>query len=171
MERGGLLKLSDLTEVSIYPKPIERQRVSTYLQVFSEKTYAALLTHPSLKTDEVKDSAAFIAKVVKWWKILNVKSIALDIRKNDDNRAPAKDPQDHRLIFFLEFGDMCIRMAGKQGRRIKQLSRDTAASIHQTCYGLVGLCRHLLATSHHYVLFGHFTSDHLEKDFSKLRQG
>ena len=37
LERLGLLKLFDLTEVSIAPKPIERQRVSTCLQVFLEK--------------------------------------------------------------------------------------------------------------------------------------
>ena len=30
---------------------------------------------------------------------------------------------------------------------------------------------YLLATSHDYVLLGMFTSDHLEKDFGKLRQG
>ena len=32
------LKLSDLNEISIAPKPIERQQVSTCLRVFSEKT-------------------------------------------------------------------------------------------------------------------------------------
>lgn len=62
-------------------------------------------------------------------------------------------------------------MTGKQGHRIKQLSKDTAKNIHHTCYGMVDLCRHLLATTHEYVCLGMFTTDFLEKEFGKLRQG
>jgi len=40
---------------------------------------------------------------------------------------------------------MALQMAGKQGRPEKQLAKDTAIAID--------LCRHLLATSHKYVLF------------------
>ena len=36
---------------------------------------------------------------------------------------------------------------------------------------MVDLCRHLLATSHVYVGLGMFTTDFLEKEFGKLRQG
>lgn len=45
LEQGSLVKLSDLDEVSVMPKPIERQKVSTCLKVFSEKTHQALLHH------------------------------------------------------------------------------------------------------------------------------
>ena len=38
LEAESLVKMSDLNEVSVLPKPIERQRVSTCLKVFSEKT-------------------------------------------------------------------------------------------------------------------------------------
>ena len=37
--------------------------------------------------------------------------------------------------------------------------------------GFVGLIKHLMKTSHQCVLFGMFTTDHLEKQFGKLRQG
>ena len=43
-------------------------------------------------------------------------------------------------------------------------------NIHHTCHGTVDLCRHLLATTHEYVCLGQFTTDFLEKEFSKLRQ-
>ena len=36
-DKKDKLKMSELNEVSVYPKPIERQRVSTCLKVFSEK--------------------------------------------------------------------------------------------------------------------------------------
>ena len=66
---------------------------------------------------------------------------------------------------------MALKMAGPKSKRIKQLSKDTATCIHQTCYGLVDLCRYLLNTTQNYVLLGQFTSDHLEKEYSILRQG
>ena len=37
-KKKNQLKMSELDEVSVYPKPIERQRVKTCLKVFSEKT-------------------------------------------------------------------------------------------------------------------------------------
>ena len=66
---------------------------------------------------------------------------------------------------------MALQMAGRQGKRQKQLTRDTAQAIYHTCNGLVSLCRHLLSNSHQYVLFGQFSTNPLEKEFSKLRQG
>ena len=44
-------------------------------------------------------------------------------------------------------------------------------AIHQTCFGIVDLCKYLLQTSHKYVCIGQFTSDHIEKEFFRLRQG
>ena len=48
-ERG---KMSELTEVSVSPKPIERQKVSFVLQVFNEKTISALKNHSGIKGAE-----------------------------------------------------------------------------------------------------------------------
>ena len=147
-------------------------RVSTCLKVFSEKTHRALLNHPLLYKEEVMDSADFIHKVLSWWKILNVKTCNAAIHQNDHLRAAIDNPQDERLTFLLEFGEMAMKMAGKQRCRKKQITKDTAAAIHQTFYGIVDLCRHLLTTSQQkYVLLGQFTSDVIEKEFSKLRQG
>lgn len=81
LENESLVKLSDLNEVSVFPKPIERQRVSTCLRIFSEKTHQALLTHPLLNQEEVRDTADFIYKVLSWWKILNVKTSSATVKK------------------------------------------------------------------------------------------
>ena len=43
--------------------------------------------------------------------------------------------------------------------------------LSHTCNGLVDLAQHLLGKGNCYVLFGWFTTDPLEKYFSKLRQG
>ena len=66
---------------------------------------------------------------------------------------------------------MAFNMAGSQGNRKKQLSQNTATTIDRACNGIVRLCRHSLATSKKYVLLGQFSTDPLEKEFGKLRQG
>ena len=146
--------------------------MSTCLKVFSEKTHQALLSHPSLgESLKVKDTARFIKLVLTWWNIVNVKATSMDIHRRDPLRAPISDPDDDRLQTLLNFGEMVLEMAGRQGKRQKQLTRDTAQAVHHTSNGLVSLCHHLLATSHDYVLLGQFSTDPLEKEFSKLRQG
>ena len=59
----------------------------------------------------------------------------------------------------------------KQGKREKQLTKDTARAFAHTCRGMVALTNHLLCTTQEYVCPGHFTSDPLEKMFGKLQQG
>ena len=51
---------------------------------------------------------------------------------------------------------MCKKMISTTGKRVKQLTRDTSLAIHQTCNGLVELTRHLLSTTHKYVVLGKF---------------
>lgn len=63
-------------------------------------------------------------------------------------------------------------MAGRQGKREKQLSKDTAVALHHTCYGLVEITKHLLLQENYeYVCLGEFSTDRLEKAFGKFRQG
>ena len=57
------------------------------------------------------------------------------------------------------------------GKKYKRLTRDTATALAHTCRGFVGLVRHLLSTTHEYVLLGIFTIDYLEKMFGKLKEG
>nr|XP_047133002.1 uncharacterized protein LOC105847471 isoform X2 [Hydra vulgaris] len=167
-----LMKLSDLNEVSVRPSHIERQSVSTCLKVFSEKTYSALLNHPETSNIlNINETADFIKMVVTWWKILNVKSVGVDCRFNDDRKAVIRDPNDDRLKFIWDFEEMALRMTSNQGKRIKQLTHDTGYSINHTCKGIVELTKTLLKEKHKYVMLGKLTTDPLEKEFSKLRQG
>jgi len=171
-ESNCLMKLSDLNEVSIRPSHIEKQSVSTCLKVFSDKTYNALLNHPeTTNISNISETADFIKLVVTWWKILNVKNVDVDCRFNDNRQAVIRDPNDDRLKFVFDFGEMALRMTSKQRKRIKQLTHDTGHSINHTCKGIVELTKTLLKETHKYVLLGKFTTDPLEKEFSKLRQG
>ena len=67
LETKNIVKMSKLTEVSVYPKPIERQKVITCLQVFCDEKLSALKSHPDLHENE--GMIIFISKVVEFWKI------------------------------------------------------------------------------------------------------
>ena len=54
--------------------------------------------------------------------------------------------------------------------RQKKLTIDTATAIQRTCAGLKSLGLHLLSLGIPYVMFGHFQSDAIEKQFGKYRQ-
>ena len=53
----------------------------------------------------------------------------------DPLQAVISDPNDARLEFVQNFGIMCLKMAGKQGNRVRQLPKDIASAIHNACMG------------------------------------
>ena len=68
--------------------------------------------------------------------------------------------------------EMYQAMAGKQGHRVCQLTKDTAQVMYNTCYGLAELAKHQIEEKgFKYVCLGEFSTYHLEKAFSKFRQG
>ena len=67
---GDLTKLSSLT---VYPKPIERQRVSTCLKDFCDCTLSALKSHTRIKQSDVRGTILFIEKILCSWKIVSNK--------------------------------------------------------------------------------------------------
>ena len=165
-------KLSNLNEAAVMPKNTEKQSVPLCLRVFCDETATALLTHSEVKdVPGVSDTALFIQKVVTFWKIVNVKYTGADVRQNDYLKGAIFYPNDDRLELLLNFGRMCLQMISRPRFRVKQLTRDTSLAVHQTCFGLVDLARYLLASSHVFVCLGKFTTDKLEKAYSKLRQG
>ena len=64
-ETERIVKLTDLNEISITPKPIERQWICTCHKVFSENSYNVLLTQFGISVDK-NDTAIFINKVLTW---------------------------------------------------------------------------------------------------------
>ena len=92
LENNSIVKLSKLNEVSICPKPIERQNVALCLKIFCVETLTALKVNP-----EMQDSGGtvdFIEKIVVFFKILTVKSQFEDIKTKDLKRAVSDTPSD-----------------------------------------------------------------------------
>ena len=59
----GLVKMLKLMEVSVYPKPIERQSVATCLRVFCKETYTAIINHPGMRNDDGRENTAAFIKM------------------------------------------------------------------------------------------------------------
>ena len=97
-EEGKLAKPSKLTDISVFPKPVERQRVTTCLKIFSEETVAAFKTNKDIK--DADGAISFIEKIINFWKIVNCKGSSADVRFRDPMRAPMRSPDDSRLSFF-----------------------------------------------------------------------
>lgn len=170
LEDGGLMKMSKLNYQSANPKPIERQKVQICLNVFCEETKEALKQHPGMKDENVDGTVVFISKVIEFWKIMNVKTAFEDKRLKDPLRAAIYSHEDMRLKTLHEFADFALQLQSQQGKREKKFTRDTALAIQHTCNGIIELTKYLLESSE-FVLLGKFTTDPIEKAFSKLRQG
>ena len=162
--------MSKLNFQSANPKPIERQKVQTCLNVFCEETKEALIRHPGMQEENVDGTVKFISKIIEFWKIMNVKSSFEAKRLRDPLREAIYSQDDARLIKIKEFSNFALNLQGQQGKRVKKLTRDTSLAIQHTCNGIIDLINFLLESSD-YVLLGKFTTDPIEKAFSKLRQG
>ena len=67
-------------------------------RVICEETYTSIINDPGLRNVDVRENApTFIKIVVNWWKILDVKSIGVDIRFNNKLQAVVQDPLDGKV--------------------------------------------------------------------------
>ena len=70
-----------------------------------------------------------------------MKQKGLEIRNRKPLQAVVSSVDDERLTYIENVGSMCLQMAGRQGRRVKQLSTDTAKAMDSTCKGVVDLTK------------------------------
>ena len=172
MESSSLIKLSKLTEKSVFPKPIERQNVNLCLNVFSYETIAALETHPDVDQADAHGTIQFLKIMTAFWKIVNTKEKGEMTLFHDKLRGEISDAEDMKLKILLKIGNMAEKMTAKGKNRDKQLTTDTGSALAHVCKGLVDMTQSLLSEDgYDYVLLGWFSTDPLEKHFGKLRQG
>ena len=125
IEKEQLVKLSKLTDVAVTPKPIERQKVSTCLKVFCDETLSALETHPRITTENVRGTTLFLSKIIKFWKICNVKGLYADVCFKDPAKGVILSPDDEKLNYLLDIAEMADQM--KTSRTNKIYSRRVIA--------------------------------------------
>ena len=171
-ESDNLLRLSKLSYEAIFPKPIKRQKVSTCLRVFCDETMAALETYSTIHSIDARGTTLFLKLIIRFWKIVNVQSPGADIRYKDNDRQVVRSVNDPSLLFLSELAHLVEGMKPENRKtRMHQLTYDTASIMAHTCRALVSLATNMLTSGQSFVILGWFSTDPLEKCFSKLRQG
>ena len=114
------------------------------MNVFNEKTLAALRTHGFENTD------VFAQHITRLINILNVGSPNVGGRFNDPDHAVVNSVDDQRLNFLLEMANSFQRMDTKNTKykhRIMCLTSDTSYDLVITIRGLVSMVSELLANT------------------------
>lgn len=163
-ERQMPIRTTKLDYSSCFPTPIARQKVNLVLNVFNEKTVAAL------KIRGKHDTAKVVDIILKLWKLVNVKNPLLYTRLADDDRRPFSSVDDQRLKLLQSLAHSFMNMPGGRGAsRVHSLTWETKNALFTTLMGTVELIRRLLS-KFQYVLTAKLQSDDLEGEFGVYRQ-
>ena len=155
-KKDSMLKNTKLTHATLYPTNFEKQKVSLAMNIFNERTVAAL------ESKGFRDTAIFVKTVTNLWNCLNVKK-KYSGKNFDDIRF------GNILNIALKFKEMDTSLSPYSGR-VMCLATDTSKALFCTLIGLVSLIKLLLLDGFSYVLAGNFQSDRLEGEFGIYRQ-
>ncbi|KAH9360001.1 hypothetical protein HPB48_023126 [Haemaphysalis longicornis] len=110
--------------------------------------------------------------IVKWWKIVNVKTPFKGARFRDDFKKPVfPSERDPKLSFLYDFVDWLEYWKKKQADTCK-LTKETHGALHQTTQALIEICRYCFDELHmSFVLLGKFQTDLLEDRFGRQLYG
>ncbi|XP_065662684.1 uncharacterized protein LOC136085317 [Hydra vulgaris] len=102
--------------------------------------------------------------------VVNVKAPGAGIQFKNELCGEIYSVGDQQLQLLRDIAEL-LNFMKPTGKRVKQLTLDTSNAIAHSCYGFIDLVETLLSNGAKYVLLGWFSTDPLEKAFSKLRQG
>ena len=161
-----VIRRTKLKHQSCFPSQLELQKVSLVLDVFDERTVAALIA------DGKNETAEFINFFLRLWKFLNLKNPHLHYIKNDNDRLPFASVSDPRFDVMEKAADTIQKMhAEEKSSRQMSFTKATRDALVQTLRGLVAIGRHLLHDKAcKYVMFGVMQNDPLESEFGIYRQ-
>ena len=147
-EENNMVKMAKLTEVSVFPKPIEQQKLSTCFKIFSEETIASLKINSPTSHDD--GTIRFVERIIKFWKIVNSRGPYEDVTYKDVDRAEIRSPDDPRLNVLLEIAEMADSVKkSSSANRYKKFTKDISTALAHKCRALVDLVKHLL----HMIMF------------------
>ncbi|KAH9384172.1 hypothetical protein HPB48_026165 [Haemaphysalis longicornis] len=145
LEIGQLLRFAyTLSRKSLFPSATERQNVKLALQIFNDTLSPALRAIAGKHSlGHVEGTSTFIDIVVKWWKIVNLKTSHKGQRLRDNLQEPLfpmNDPKVHFLYKVLDWLDE--GKARTNSYNSGKLTADTHGALHQTTSGLIEVARY-----------------------------
>ena len=166
-EEHSIVKSTKLDYATLYPTNFEKQKVSLAINVFNEKTVAALRLFGH------KETAIFVGEVTTLWNCINVKHSDKGRNLNDPNREPFTSAYDYRFQFMHDMANKFKKMdasTSEYTKRVMCLTADTSNALVITLEGMSALIKLLLTKGFRYVLPGTIQSDRLEGEFGLYRQ-
>ena len=140
--------------------------MSPVLQIFNEKTIAALKCHPKLEPSP--GTATFIEKI---FGILPTFSLqTLEKRFKCSSKSAIYTQNGHNLNKLIDIATLAHEMTNRGGQRIKTLTKDTSNALFQTCHELRELSIHLLVMSFS-VNFLQIPQKKLSANLGKVQEG
>ena len=116
-------------------KPIERQKVDTYLKVFCNETVDALKFHSGTQDENVEGTVRLITKIIGFWETVNVKSSFEGWRLNDSLRDAISSSTDLHLDNLIEIAELAVSMAASHRKRVRSLTKVTGTALEHTLNG------------------------------------
>ena len=90
-------------------------------------------------------------KMLQLWKIVSVKEVCGEIRKNDPLKKVISNVNDSNLNYLKDFGRLAKCMSGKQDKRMKSPTKDIRIAIEHICCGLFDVGQYLIKTGLKFV--------------------
>ena len=154
----------------MYPKPLQRQSVPFFCQIFHDKTVAALSTVKD-KLGLSEGTIIFVKLITDWFHMMNVK----DWYSGINMRVKCRQPWTKNCTTFKKLAETCdvissCAWSGGRGRTQK-LTKQTVEALLLSTRANIKAAEWLL-TQHNftYVLPGVFANVALEKFFGQARQ-
>lgn len=166
-EKNALVKRAPgLSRKVCYPNNLERQNVKLTVQVFDEKTIAAV---------EDQGTKEFLSIIHRWWTIVNVKHPKKGKHLREIYADPVRSMNQININFLKLFRDWLQSWEDitilDMPKRMGKFSAQTHAALLHTTDTLYKLCHYLLNDLNFtYVLLGSFQTDDLEERFGKFRK-
>ena len=120
------INMTKLNYQTLYPDRFEKQKVMLVVNIFNEKTVAALIHN------EFNDTAVFVPQVSRMWNILNIKSPKATVRLNDPDWQTFTDKNNAPLQFLLSMANSFSEINSRSipdGMRKQMLSIDTSEGL------------------------------------------
>lgn len=173
LEASQLLKYSyRLSSKALNPSNFERQNVKLVLQIFNAFVAEALDHHCNFHALwHAKETANFIRIVLRWWKIVNVKTPHKGHHHRDVYEEPVSclngDPKLEFLDAFVTWLDVWESYKHDNGI----LTRETQSALRHSAYAILEFTKYcLVELRYKYVLLGKLQTDGLENRFGQYRQ-
>lgn len=156
----------------VNPCNLESQSVSLSLEVFNSIVAEAIRTHgEALNLRYIAGTSNFIELILRWWKIVTVKSASKSRSHPDANQQPIHSITSPQLEFLAMFVDWLeVWRKQKQNTDTGFLADETHSALQLTTYALTEVCRYCIEElGFSCVLLGKFQTDCLDERFGKYR--